>query len=798
MSVPQQSNPTRSRKQSATKQTAEKPLAGKKAVATTTPTASTKLGLQYIKGIGPRRAEALQASGIESLEDLVGYFPRDYVDAREVVPLRRIRERLWEHVTVTGRITQIQQHTVKPPHRVTIVLKDDSGGTIQLVFFQFAEYVARQYEVGDELVATGYAGSFNGVPQIVHPLHLEKLTDQTGFAQGKMLPIYPLTSALKTARLNQFHLRQTIEKVLELKEATAALSEDLPQEVIERHQLTPREEAIRQIHHPDSPELLARARFRMKYEELFFLQLRLALERRKAGLLARTGIHYDVKHLLEIAEDPLGTYENKQGLLGALLASLPFRLTNAQHRVLKEIALDMQKQGEPAIPMHRLLQGDVGSGKTIVATLVMLTAIENGYQCALMAPTEILAEQHFNTLTEQLKDLPIKLALFLGGQSKKQRTAAIEAIQSGEAHIAIGTHALIEDYVSFDRLGLVIIDEQHRFGVAQRKKLIDKAQSLAVAPPSDQQTLVNQDLVTSPQAPPDVLIMTATPIPRTLGLTLYGDLEVSVINEYPKDRKPIITKLLYAKDHDKIYQAIHRAVKERGEQVYIVYPLVEKSEKLDLAAAVKAHEQLSTEVFTDINVGLLHGRMSAQEKHDVMMLFRDKKIDVLISTTVIEVGIDVPNASVMIIEHAERFGLAQLHQLRGRVGRGSIQSFCILVASDKMMPRQGLLETSAQIEERSTSRRRLETMVETNDGFRIAEVDLEIRGPGEFFGTKQSGLPVFQIADLVKDVEIMEMAREDAALLVKADPHLRESRHQATRYAFLQRYYQIENFMQIG
>jgi len=730
----------------------------------------------------------LQASGIESLEDLVGYFPRTYIDAREVVPLRQIRDRLWEHVTVTGRVTLIQQHTVKPPHRVTITLRDDSGGTIQLVFFQFAEYVARQYEVGDELVATGYAGTFNGAPQIVHPLHIEKLTDESGFAQGKMLPIYPLTSAFKTARLNQFHLRQTIAKVLELKEARAALTEILPQSLLDKHDLMPREEAILQIHHPDSPQQLYKAMYRMKYEELFFLQLRLSLERRKAAFLSHAGIKYDVKHLLTIAQQPQGSFSKKEGLMGALLEQLPFKLTNAQHRVLTDIARDMAKQGEHPTPMHRLLQGDVGSGKTIVATLVMLTAIENGYQCALMAPTEILAEQHYNTLTEQLKDFPVKVVLLLGGQTKKQRTEALNAAQSGEAHIVVGTHALIEDQVLFDKLGLVIIDEQHRFGVAQRKRLIDKAQGM------------NEDgTKRKNSAPaPDVLIMTATPIPRTLGLTLYGDLDVSIIDEYPKDRKPIVTKLLYARDHEKIYQAIRRAVKERGEQVYIVYPLVDKSEKLDLAAAKRAHEQLSAEVFTDLNVGLLHGKMSAQEKHDVMMDFRDKKIDVLVATTVIEVGIDVPNATVMIIENAERFGLAQLHQLRGRVGRGSIQSHCILVASDKMMPRQGLLETSSQIEERSTSRRRLETMVETSDGFRIAEVDLEIRGPGEFFGTKQSGLPVFQIADLVQDVEIMEMARDDAMDLIRIDPHLRATEHTATRNAFLGKYHQVESFMQIG
>jgi ATP-dependent DNA helicase RecG len=735
--------------------------------------------LQFIKGIGPKRAEALASAGIECLEDLVGYYPRRYIDAREVVPLNQAMQHLWQSITVRGRVTNIQAHIQRHPKRVQITIRDQSSGFLQLVFFQGAEYWAKQFVQGDEVVVVGYMSVFNGTPQMAHPIHIEKVADAEGFTEGRMIPIYPSTGELKKARVSQPLLRQMIEKVLTLPEAKRGYQEILPEDLVRSRGLLPRPEAVLTIHHPESPEKLERARYRLKYEELFFLQLRLGLEKKRNALRAKQGIKFDTRNLDDAVSSQFGLGSD-ESLISILGRALPFELTNAQRRVLRELAQDMAKQDKPT-PMHRLVQGDVGSGKTIVAVLSMLCAIENGYQCALMAPTEILAEQHFNTLKEQLKHLPITVTLIVGAQKKKERDLALQEIASGYAHIAIGTHALIEEGVQFDKLGFVVIDEQHRFGVAQRKALIDKAQAAERA-----------------DFAPDVLIMTATPIPRTLGLTLYGDLDVSVIDELPKNRKPIVTKLLFEEDHEKIYRAIRRAIQERGEQVYIVYPLVEMSAKTDLAAATHSYERLSEEVFPDLKVGLLHGKLPPKEKQLVMHSFRDKHLDILVATTVIEVGIDVPNATVMIIEHAERFGLAQLHQLRGRVGRGGAQSHCILVASNKLKRRESYLETSQQAEERSVAMERLETMVATNDGFKIAEADLEMRGPGEFFGTKQSGLPVFQIADLVRDVAIMEIAREDALAIVERDPHLRTAENSMTRTAFLGRFQGADSFMQIG
>ncbi len=735
--------------------------------------------LQFIKGIGPKRAEALAASGIECLEDLVGYYPRRYIDARELVPLNEAMAHLWQSITVRGRVTNIQAQVHRHPKRAQITIRDASGGYLQLVFFQGADYWAKQFQKDDELVVMGYMSVFNGTPQMAHPLHLEKVADADGFTAGRMIPIYPSTNELKKARISQAMMRQMIEKVLGLPESQRAYQEILPEWIVNERGLLPRPQAVLSIHRPESPAHLERARHRLKYEELFFLQLRLALEKKRNALHAKKGIRFDTRNLDDAVSSQFGL-GNDESLVSILGRSLPFDLTNAQRRVLRELAADMAK-GEKVAPMHRLVQGDVGSGKTIVALLSMLCAIENGFQCALMAPTEILAEQHYNTLRDQLKNLPVNITLIVGAQKKKEREHALDEISSGFAHIAIGTHALIEDGVQFDKLGLVVIDEQHRFGVAQRKALIDKAQAAERA-----------------QFAPDVLIMTATPIPRTLGLTLYGDLDVSVIDELPKNRRPIITKLLFEQDHERIYRSIRKTVKDKGEQIYIVYPLVELSAKSDLAAATHSYERLSAEVFPDLKIGLLHGKLPAKEKQQVMHAFRDKELEVLVATTVIEVGIDVPNATVIIIEHAERFGLAQLHQLRGRVGRGGAQSHCILVASNKLKRRESYIETSLQAEERSVALDRLEKMVETNDGFKIAEADLEMRGPGEFFGTKQSGLPVFQIADLVRDVDIMEIAREDASKVVEADPHLRSAENSMTRTAFLGRFQGVESFMQIG
>jgi ATP-dependent DNA helicase RecG len=749
--------------------------------------------LQYIKGIGPQRAEALEASGIHSLEDLLQYYPRKYLDASAVVQLRDILQHLRENVTVRGKVLRKQLFDGKKPHRLVITLQDESGGTLDLVYFKFADYIAKQYAVGEELIVVGYVATFNNRSQMVHPLHVERLAGLDELASGKLLSIYPLNAGFKSARIQQRQLRDIIHTALGKAENEKLLCETLPEQILHRRTLLQHAEAVREIHEPTARVLLDHAILRLKYEELFFLQLRLGFERKRNALNMKPGIAFEVRALETIDSFRKDSTPEKGNLVNTLLHSLPYSLTGAQLHVVKEIAHDMSKHAGKK-PMHRLLQGDVGTGKTVVATLTMLAAIENGYQCAFMAPTEILAEQHFNTLSQQLAGLPVELTLLVGAQRKRVRAEALNAIQTGTAHIAIGTHALLEEGVIFDRLGLVVIDEQHRFGVAQRKRLIDKASS----PTASSSETGSDGREHIPTHSPDVLIMTATPIPRTLGMTLYGDLDVSIIREYPKDRKAIKTQLLFQRDHDKIYKAIRRAVQERGEQVYIVYPLVEESERSDLAAAKKAFEELSLDIFPDLKIGLLHGKMPPKEKLEAMIAFRDNVTQVLVATTVIEVGVDVPNAAVMIIEHADRFGLAQLHQLRGRVGRGSTQSHCILVASDKLLKPDNLFQTSSQIEEQTVAEKRLAMMVETTDGFRIAEADLEIRGPGEFFGTKQSGVPELQLANLVTDVGLMETAREDAIELIEQDPHLRAPENEHTRTAFLAQYHKTESYLQIG
>ena len=455
-----------------------------------------------------------------------------------------------------------------------------------------------------------------------------------------------------------------------------------------------------------------------------------------------------------------------------LLSRLSFELTGAQQRVINEIMSDMSQ----TVPMNRLLQGDVGSGKTIVALFAMLVAVENGYQCALMAPTEILAEQHFFTLKNFLGDLPVHLRLLIGGQKKKNREDILEDIRGGSANIVIGTHALIQEQVQFTNLGFVVVDEQHRFGVAQRALLRGKGKEN-----------------------PDVLVMTATPIPRTLSLTLYGDLDISVIDELPKNRRPVKTALRTEKEKKNVYSFVKGEIRQ-GRQVYIVYPLIEESEKVDLKAAMAEFDKLSARDFSEFRLGLLHGRLPSEEKDVLMSKFKSKEIDILVATTVIEVGIDIPNATIMIIENAERFGLSQLHQLRGRVGRGAEQSYCILLTDDLLVKRKAQLaanraETQKEIFDVS---KRLETMVQTNDGFKIAEVDLELRGSGDYFGTRQSGLPSFLVADIVHDKDILLRARHEAFDLVESDPHLRLAQHGSIRTRFEIVYKDLLSYVRIG
>jgi ATP-dependent DNA helicase RecG len=488
----------------------------------------------------------------------------------------------------------------------------------------------------------------------------------------------------------------------------------------------------------------------LKFDELFYFQLLMAFRKRELkGELK--GIQFKLL----------------RSMTAKLKESLSFELTNAQSRVIQEIHNDMMQP----VPMNRLLQGDVGSGKTIVALFAMLTAIENGYQCALMAPTEILAEQHWRSIKNFLKDIPVNIRLLVGGQKKKLREDVLEDVRRGTANIVIGTHALIQEHVQFANLGFVVIDEQHRFGVSQRALLREKGQPAGGTQAGKQN--------------PDVLVMTATPIPRTLSLTVYGDLDVSVIDELPKGRKEIRTAVRFDKDKTKIFNFVRTEVK-KGKQAYVVYPLIEESEKIDLKAAVKEFEYLSTKIFPEYTLGLLHGRLSSEEKDELMQRFKKNEIQILVATTVIEVGIDVPNATIMIIENAERFGLSQLHQLRGRVGRGAEQSYCILITDENFTKRTLQLATNRAEAHRevNVTKKRLETMVNTNDGFVIAEVDLELRGAGDYFGTRQSGLPGFRLANIISDADLLTVARKEAFDVVERDPHLVRSEHKNIRKEF--------------
>ena len=552
--------------------------------------------------------------------------------------------------------------------------------------------------------------------QMTHP-EFEILSgeDDELIHTGRVVPLYPSTAELKKIHLDSRGLRRIIK--FALNHVAASIPEVLPSSVRSSNQLLSRASALQNIHFPETMKMAREARRRLAFDELFFLELSLAL--RKNQRLERTdGI----------------VFPRANGLIRQLLDELSFELTAAQKKVLHEIRADMKRKEQ----MNRLLQGDVGSGKTVVALITMLIAVQNGYQAALMAPTEILAEQHFLTLKALLDTLGIEPALLLGGMRKSIREKSLAAIKSGRAQIVVGTHALIQESVSFDRLGLVVIDEQHRFGVIQRAALRDKGLH------------------------PDVLVMTATPIPRSLSMTIYGDLDVSVLDEMPPGRRPIRTERHDDRHRDRVYRFLDEQM-EQGRQIYVVCPLVEQSEKLDLKAAEDMAQKLREKVYPHRTVDLLHGRLSSREKEKRMKAFAGGRTDLLVCTTVVEVGVDVSNATVMLVEHAERYGLAQLHQLRGRVGRGQEQSYCLLMASYPLSDEAKL---------------RLQTLCRTNDGFEIAEVDLRMRGPGEIFGTRQHGLPELKVADLVDDVDLLRQARREAFGIVERDPQLNDPQYE--------------------
>ncbi len=661
-----------------------------------------------LKGVGPRLAEKLAKLGLHTVEDLLYCLPHRYEDRREFRKIAHLRE--GSHEVFSGEILACGETTTsRRRRRIFEAVVGDGSGQVVLKWFRYRkDWMTRRFVVGRRAVFTGEVKRYGAIREIHHPDTEFLAADQSladyqnsdPLAFGRILPVYPLTEGL-TQQAARRVWKQAVDLYADL------VTTGLPESLVEKHRLLPLAEALRQAHWPDQETQMedldqhrTRALRTLVYDEFFFLELGLALKRR--GVALEPGIPFTVTH----------KYTRP------LAAALPYQLTEAQRRVLGEIKRDLMAPH----PMNRLIQGDVGCGKTIVALMTALVAIENETQVAIVAPTEILAEQHYLQFHGWLEQLGLKAVLLRGKMPVAEKRATLARIKSGEVDLVVGTHAVLQEGVEFRLLGLGIIDEQHRFGVRQRAVLRGKGEN------------------------PHILVMTATPIPRTLSLTLYGDLALSVIDEMPPGRTPVETMVAAEAQRGRVYSRLQQEI-TRGRQAYIVYPLVEESEKSDLLAATEGAEQLRTRVFPKARIGLLHGRMKPAEKEEIMRSFKEREIDILVSTTVIEVGIDVPNATVMLVEHAERFGLAQLHQLRGRVGRGEDGGFCILLKSYRCS---------------EEGEKRLEVMRTTTDGFRIAEADLEIRGPGEFLGTRQSGLPDFRVANILRDGRLLEDARQDA------------------------------------
>ncbi|MCE0797674.1 ATP-dependent DNA helicase RecG, partial [Clostridioides difficile] len=669
--------------------------------------------VQYVKGIGPKKADKLNKLGIFTLKDLLYYFPRQFEDRNNLKKIAQLED--GEKVTIKAVISSINTFSPKEGMTLTKIDVKDETGSAKLVFFN-KSYIKNTFRPGDSILVFGKVKKkFNNLE--LTSCELEYLTNSPKNT-CRFMPVYQLTYGVTNKEIMSI-----IRTVLEDKELI--IQEYMPQRIIEKYRLCSIDFAVRNIHSPSSKESLKIALYRIVFEELLILQLGLFVF--KSGRNKEDGIKF------ETSKD-----------LKKIISALPFKLTKAQNRALDEIIQDMNLEKI----MNRLVQGDVGSGKTVVALLALANCVLNGYQGALMAPTEILAGQHYISLTESLKDFGINVGLLIGSLAKKQKDTVLEQIKNNEIDILIGTHALIEDKVEFNNIGLVITDEQHRFGVMQRSKLSLKG------------------------ANPDILVMTATPIPRTLALILYGDLDISIIDELPPGRQPIETIAIEKSKRDRAYNNLVRREVESGRQVYIVCPLVEESEAIEAKSAVELVEELRAEYFHDLRLGLLHGKMKSSEKDEVMRLFKDKEIDILVSTTVIEVGVNVPNATLMIIENAERFGLAQLHQLRGRVGRGSHKSYCVLIYDSKT----------------DVCRQRMAIMEETNDGFKISEKDLEIRGPGEFFGTRQHGLPELKVANLFKHIKILKLAQQEARYILGEDNNLQLKENMALKKEIIDKF----------
>lgn len=718
------------------------PLPSPSASSTTSPAPVNVLtqSIQFLKGVGPARAQMLRRLGIETIGDALALLPRRYDDRTNLKPIRSLQVGTQE--TFEGTILVSGSSRTGRGRRLYEMIVGDATGTMRCLWFQFHEaYMRQRYRTGQHVIVTGEVriNAYSGQRKEVHhpDLELIEADEHEPLHTGRMVPVYPATEGL-----HQKTLRTVIKRIVD--EYAHQVEDCLPPALRQRLRLLEASQALREVHFPTADADLealnhwsSDAHRRLVFEEFFLLELGLALRQRDTTI-----------------EERRIAYRGTGALADQLRTQLPFKLTTAQEHVLAEIMANMRRRH----PMNRLLQGDVGSGKTIVALLAMLLAIESGFQAAIMVPTEILAEQHYLTMHRLVEPLGVRVMLLTSAIKGSRRRELLETIAAGDVDLIVGTHALIQEGLEFKALGLAVIDEQHRFGVLQRATLKRKGYS------------------------PDVLVMTATPIPRTLAMTVYGDLEVSIIDELPPGRLPVITQLCYESRRGQSYELM-RQVLRQGRQVYVVYPLIEESEKTDLRAATAMAEQLQREVLPEFRVGLLHGRLKSDQKEHIMRAFSTGDLEVLVSTTVIEVGVDVPNATLILVEHAERFGLAQLHQLRGRVGRSHHQAYCLLMADFPMS---------------EEAKQRLQTLTEHDDGFMIAERDLEIRGPGEFLGTRQSGLPELRVAHLIRDQRVLAEARREAFALVAEDPHLSRPEHEGLRQALMNRWQQKFELMHVG
>lgn len=673
-----------------------------------------KQDIKYLPNVGPKKKTILADSiGINTYGDLLEYYPYKYVDRSRIYTVREMTGDM-PYVQAVGRILSWDVYEMGPRKQRYVAHFSDGTGVMDLVWFNGGKYARQTYKTSEEYVIFGKPSAFGGRINIQHP-DIESSEGLQLSAMG-LQPHYNTTDKMKRAGLTSRGMERLTKTLLE--KIAEEIPETLPDFIVNRLCMMKRDTALRTIHYPKDARSLESARMRLKFEELFYVQLNILRyandHRRKyrGNIFARIGDNFN------------GFYHNY----------LPFELTNAQKRVIREMRTDMRSGRQ----MNRLLQGDVGSGKTLVALMTMLIAVDNGYQACIMAPTEILAEQHLQTIRDFLKDMPLKVELLTGMVKGKTRETVLGNLAAGHINILVGTHAVIEDTVQFARLGMVVIDEQHRFGVAQRAKLWTKSEN-----------------------PPHVLVMTATPIPRTLAMTLYGDLDVSVIDELPPGRKPIHTQHVFDNQLSSLYQSIRKQINQ-GRQAYIVFPLIEESEKIDLKNLEDGYESLR-QVFPEFRISKVHGKMKSKEKEEQMQLFVNGETQILVATTVIEVGVNVPNASVMVILEAQRFGLSQLHQLRGRVGRGADQSYCILVTNYNMS---------------EDTRKRIDIMCDTNDGFRIAEADLKLRGPGDLEGTQQSGMAFdLKIANISRDGQLVQLARDEAQRIIDSDPDCKDEKN---------------------